>query len=470
MPDKRDPTLDPSLRSWVESANDPATDFPIQNLPLCCFEVEHEGDEHSDEPHSHLHNGVAIGDQVLDLTMLIDSGVFDQSEDDQDLADVIAHPQWMVLVGEPEFVATLREWLQNFLRHDTPMSGQQFRRLRQRALRPIAETLFHPPVFSTGYTDFYASLHHATNVGSMFRPDNPLLPNWKHVPIGYHGRVSSIIGSDHEIPRPRGQKAPPDSDPSAGPSFGPSSMLDYELEVGAVIADANELGESIDVRDADEMILGLVLVNDWSARDVQKWEYQPLGPFLAKNFATTVSPFLVTREALAPFRIPAAARPDGDPRPLPYLWDEQSAKRWGFDITLEAHILSAEMRKRSMSPHRLSRGSFRDMYWTFAQMVAHHTSNGCNLRSGDLLASGTVSGPSRDSRGCMLELTWNGDPWASPPQPAPGSARTPIDLPTGEKRTFIEDGDEIILSGFCEREGYRRIGFGQCRGTIVAGE
>lgn len=465
----KDATLNPALRSWVESANDTACDFPIQNLPLCCFEVEHAGgDGHGDHAHVHLHNGVAIGDQVLDLTALIDSGLFDQTEDDDDLAEIISQPQWLAIAAEPEYVPTLRTWLVNFLRHDTPLSGQQFRRLRQSALRPINSLKFHVPTYMTGYTDFYASVHHATNVGSMFRPDQPLLPNYKHVPIGYHGRASSLVASGTDILRPRGQKAPPDSDPSAGPNFGPCSMLDYELEVGAVIAAGTMLGDPIPVEDTDNLILGLCLVNDWSARDIQKWEYQPLGPFLAKNFATTVSPFLVTAEALDPFRIPASPRPAGDPRPLPYLWDKSASQRWGFDITLEVHLRSAQMRERNMPAVKLSHGTFRDMYWSFAQMIAHHVSNGCNLNPGDLLASGTVSGPTRDSRGSMIELTWDGDPWATPPRPAPGSARTPITLPTGEARKFLEDGDEVVFTGWCQREGFRRIGFGECRGTIAA--
>lgn len=466
-----DPTLNPDLRSWVEAANDSACDFPIQNLPLCCFEVEHAGgDGHGDHPHVHLHNGVAIGDQVLDLTHLLDSGLFDENEDDQELAEIIEHPQWLTLAAEPEYVGALRDWCQRFLRHDTPLSGQQFRRLRQRALRPISELVFHTPMYAPNYTDFYASIHHATNVGSMFRPDQPLLPNYKHVPIGYHGRASTLIGSGQKVVRPRGQKAPPDGDPSAGPTFGPCAMLDYELEVGAVIAAGTSMGDPIPVEEADHLILGLCLVNDWSARDIQKWEYQPLGPFLAKNFATTVSPFLVTAEALDPFRIPAAKRAAGDPKPLPYLWDEEAAGRWGFNITLEVHLRSAQMRQRNMPAVRLSHGTFRDMYWSFAQMIAHHTSNGCSLMAGDLLASGTVSGPTRDSRGSMIELTWDGDPWASPQKNAPGSARTPITLPTGEARKFLEDGDEVIFKGWCEGEGARRIGFGECRGTIEASE
>jgi fumarylacetoacetase len=313
------------------------------------------------------------------------------------------------------------------------------------------------------YTDFYASIHHAATVGSMFRPDNPLLPNYRHVPIGYHGRASSIVVSGTEVRRSRGQIPPPDDKPGQGPTFGPCRMLDYELEVGAFVGPGNNLGEPVPIGRAEDHIFGLCLVNDWSARDIQKWEYQPLGPFLAKNFATTISPYVVALEALEPFRCPAYRRPAGDPRPLDYLYDEQDQARGGFDITLEVWLRSAEMERRGMSPVRLSRSNaFREMYWTFAQMLAHHTSNGCNLQPGDLLASGTVSGTGPAERGCLLELTWQGRGPDAKPLP-----RKPIELPTGEKRVFLEDGDEVIFKGYCERDGFRRIGFGECRGKIV---
>lgn len=307
----------------------------------------------------------------------------------------------------------------------------------------------HTPARIGNYTDFYASVHHATNVGSMFRPDNPLLPNYKHVPIGYHGRASSITLNE-EVVRPQGQTKPPTE---TVPTFGPCKQLDYELEVGVFIAQGNMLGVPIPIERADEQIFGLCLVNDWSARDIQAWEYQPLGPFLAKNFATTISPWIVTREALEPFRVPLAPRADGDPEPLPYLSDDQDRAAGGFDITLDVWLSSAAMREQGIAPLRVSRGNFRDMYWTFAQMIAHHTSNGCDLRPGDLLASGTVSGTAKESRGCLLEMTWRGT--------------EPLELPTGEARKFLEDGDEVIFRGFCEREGAVRIGFGECRGIIV---
>ncbi|HEU4522269.1 MAG TPA: fumarylacetoacetase, partial [Thermoanaerobaculia bacterium] len=298
------------------------------------------------------------------------------------------------------------------------------------------------------YTDFYASIHHATNVGSMFRPDNPLLPNYKWVPIGYHGRASSVVVSGSPVRRPQGQTR---DDPEQPPRFGASRRLDYEMEVGVLIGRGNELGEPIHVHEAEQSVFGLCLVNDWSARDIQTWEYQPLGPFLSKSFATTISPWVVTLEALEPFRIPAPKREGEDPKPLLYL--DYDADR-GFDLQLEVSILSQQMREQKAEPFRISRGNFRDMYWTIGQLIAHHTSNGCNLRAGDLLASGTVSGPDKESRGCLLERTWRG--------------AEPLELPTGETRTFLCDGDEVIMRAWCEREGATRIGFGECRGVVLA--
>jgi fumarylacetoacetase len=302
------------------------------------------------------------------------------------------------------------------------------------------------------YTDFYASVHHATNVGTMMRPDNPLLPNYKWVPIGYHGRASSVVVSGTDIARPTGQTRP---DGVPAPLWGPSRRLDYELELGFFVGSGNGLGSSIPVADADAHIFGLCLVNDWSARDIQQWEYQPLGPFLAKSFATSVSPWVVTRDALAPFRAPLASRPPDDPAPLPYLAHPDVAAHGAFDIQLEVHLLTARMRETGETPVRLSRSHARDLYWAPAQMVAHHTSNGCNLRPGDLLASGTVSGPARDGRGCLLELAWRGT--------------EPVELPNGERRTFLEDGDEVVLSGWCVRDGAATIGLGECRGRVRAG-
>jgi fumarylacetoacetase len=299
------------------------------------------------------------------------------------------------------------------------------------------------------YSDFYASIHHATNVGAMFRPGNPLLPNYKYVPIGYHGRASSIVPSGTPIRRPSGQTK---RDQQEHPNFGPSRSLDYELEVGFFVGPGNRQGEPIAVADAERHLFGLCLVNDWSARDVQSWEYQPLGPFLSKSFATTISPWVVTMEALAPFRVRALVRPTGDPPPLDYLNDAQNREFGGIDLVLEVWLQTQSMRERGIAPARLSRSTFRDMYWTAAQLIAHHASNGCNLRPGDLVASGTVSGPTKDSRGCLLELTARGS--------------EPVHMPGGEQRRFLEDGDDVILRGFCERAGFTRIAVGDCQGIV----
>jgi fumarylacetoacetase len=301
------------------------------------------------------------------------------------------------------------------------------------------------------YTDFYASIHHASNVGALFRPENPLLPNYKWVPVGYHGRASSIVVSGTPVKRPCGQTRP---DPAGPPQFGPTRRLDYELEVGSFVGPGNALGTPIPIGEAETHIFGVCLVNDWSARDMQAWEYQPLGPFLGKNFCTTVSPWVVTLEALAPFRVPAFARGEGDPAPLPYLLSAKDQSNGGVDLTLEVWLRSERMRREGGEPARISSGNLREMYWTMAQMLAHHASNGCNLRSGDLLASGTVSGTTKESRGCLLELTRNGT--------------EPIELPGGETRRFLEDGDEVILRASCQRPSAVRIGFGECRGMVQA--
>jgi fumarylacetoacetase len=336
----------------------------------------------------------------------------------------------------------LRHNIAALLAHGSPARAKV-----ERLLRPAAECEPSVPFVVGDYTDFYASLHHATNVGSMFRPTNPLLPNWKHVPIGYHGRASSLVASGTSIVRPHGQTVSNDDGP---PSFGPSRLMDYELEVGFFVGRANELGTTIPVADAWNRIFGFALVNDWSARDIQKWEYQPLGPFLAKNFATTVSPWVVVRDALEPFRVPGPPRSAEDPQTLPYLTDPAGTN---LDITLEVLIASVAMREKGMAPTLVSRGSFRDMFWTPAQMLAHHASNGCNMEVGDLLASGTVSGTTKDSRGCLLERTWRGT--------------EPITLGDGSERKFLQDGDEVIMRGFCEAPGRPRIGFGECRGIVL---
>jgi fumarylacetoacetase len=302
------------------------------------------------------------------------------------------------------------------------------------------------------YTDFYASIHHATNVGRMMRPDNPLLPNYHWVPIGYHGRASSLVVSGTPVVRPSGQARP---DAAAPPVVGPSRRLDYELEVGAFVGPGNPHGVPIGLRDAGAHVFGLCLVNDWSARDIQAWEYQPLGPFLSKSFATSVSPWIVTTHALAPFRVPAATRAPGVPPPLPYLTHEADAARGAVDLTLEVWLQSEQMRAAGLAPVRLSQALFREMFWTIGQLVAHHASNGCNLRPGDLLASGTVSGAAEDARGCLLELAWRGE--------------RPVTLPGGETRGFLQDGDEVVFRGWCAASGAQRIGFGECRGRVRPG-
>jgi fumarylacetoacetase len=317
-------------------------------------------------------------------------------------------------------------------------------------LTPMANAELILPVAIGDFTDFYASVFHATNAGRTFRPENPLLPNYKYVPVAYHGRASSVCVSGTPVKRPQGQRKRAEE---AAPTYGPSRNLDFELELGFYIGAPTQLGHTILVGKAAEHIFGFCLLNDWSARDVQGWEYQPLGPFLGKNFATTVSPWVVTQEALAPFRIAAFARPQGDPAPLPHLADAADQAQGGIDITLEAYFATEKMRLEGTAPQQITQTSFATTYWTVAQMVAHHASSGCNLLTGDLLGSGTVSGPERSSWGSLLELTARG--------------KEPIALPTGEQRGFIEDGDEIIFRGFCAKPGFARIGFGECRAVIL---
>jgi fumarylacetoacetase len=421
----------PAHRSWVDAANGHA-DFPIQNLPLGAF-------RRSAGEQGRI--GVAIGDQVLDLRELSERGVIEGSE--ALLAACRAPLLNPLMALPPAHRGALRRQLSRLLGTGGDTSAAT-------ALVPQAGVEMLLPAQVGDYTDFYASIFHATNVGSMFRPDNPLLPNYKWVPIGYHGRASSIVASGTPIARPSGQSKAPDA---AEPRFGPCRQLDYELEIGAWIGGENGIGDVVPIAEAEGRLFGLSLLNDWSARDIQSWEYQPLGPFLAKNFATSLSPWIVTREALAPFRAPAFQRPAGDPAPLPYLHSAADQSSGGFDITLEVTLSSAKMREQGSAPLRLSRTDFRRMYWTMAQMITHHASSGCNLRPGDLLGSGTVSGPEKSERGCLLELSWRG--------------KEPIALPGGESRTFLEDGDEVVMRGWCERHGAVRIGFGECRGVVV---
>src|SRR5215510_8090957 len=435
-----DHTHDPSLESWVESANDPATDFPIQNLPFGVFKRR--------GPDSSPRIGVAIGDEILDIAACADAGLIDERF--VDAVEACRAPKLNALMALGRAVARdLRGELSRLLRTDSVESGRA-RSDASRILVRAREAELLLPATIGDYTDFYASIHHATNVGSMFRPDNPLLSNYKWVPIGYHGRASSIVVSGTPIRRPWGQTR--DGNEGA-PKFAPSQRLDYELEVGAFIAAGNALGAPIPIARADEHVFGLCLVNDWSARDIQAWEYQPLGPFLAKNFGTSISPWIVTLDALEPFRVAVEPRATGDPEPLPYL-SSVAAMPGAFDISLEVLLTTSKMRATSVPAWRVSVGSFTDMYWTIAQLVAHHASNGCNLQPGDLLASGTVSGPSKESRGCLLERTWRGT--------------EPVMLPNGETRAFLQDGDEVTMRGFCERPGARRIGFGECRGRVTA--
>ncbi|MBA3889727.1 MAG: fumarylacetoacetase [Gemmatimonadaceae bacterium] len=440
-PAQLDRTHAADARSWVESANDAASDFPIQNLPFGVFRPR-GGDARI---------GVAIGDRVLDLRAVVGSCAiefFMKPESEALGAACGADALNSLMALGSESAHALRVAIFDALSTDAPQAVQS---ALSDSLHPIGEVELLVPSRVGDYTDFYASIHHATNVGSMFRPDNPLLPNYKYVPIGYHGRASSIVPSGSPVRRPHGQTR---DDASAPPSFGPSKRMDYELEVGIFVGKGNPLGDPIPIGEAWEHIFGLALVNDWSARDLQAWEYQPLGPFLAKNFATTVGGWVVTRDALAPFRAPAFARGDDDPAPLPYLSDSADQSAGGFAVTLEVWLSSDRMRAEGAKPVRLSRASFTGMYWTPAQLIAHHASSGCNLRPGDLLASGTVSGPAKDERGCMLELAWRGT--------------EPVALPTGETRRFLEDGDEVVLRGYCERPGARRIGFGECRGIVTS--
>ena len=402
-----DRTHAPELRSWVESANAPRTEFPIQNLPFASFRLAGE---------ERIRLGAAIGDQVLDVTEAFGIG---------SMAAVMAMP--------PASRVELRQRISDLLAKHAPGSD--------RLLTPMSAVELVLPCPIGDYTDFYASIHHATNVGRMFRPDNPLLPNYKWMPIAYHGRSSSIVVSGTPVHRPCGQIV----ESAAGPPvYRPSGRLDYELEVGAFLGPGSTMGEPIPIAEAEAHLFGVCLLNDWSARDIQTWEYQPLGPFLAKNFATSISPWVVTREALEPFRCAAPVRPEGDPEPPPHL----RAPGGAYRIMLEVWLRSAAMRE----PMLVSRSDFSTLYWTLGQMIAHHTSNGCPIRPGDLIGSGTVSGPGKRSQGCLLEVTARGT--------------EPLQLPAGETRRFLEDGDEVILRGWCEQSGFRRIGLGECRGVI----
>ena len=432
---KLNATHDPQRRSWIDSANSAGADFPLQNLPYGAFTTNAARTPRL---------GLAIGDRILDLYAASHARLLPEI-----VAPACQQPTLNALLalGAPAW-SELRARASHLLGADT--STPEERAHVETCLVPQRAATLHLPVATRDYTDFYASIHHATNVGSMLRPESPLLPNYKWMPIGYHGRASSLILSGNPVRRPHGQMKVAES---SAPTFGPSKNLDYELELGAFVGPGNSLGERLPLSAAPLHLFGVSLLNDWSARDLQTWEYQPLGPFLAKSFATSLSPWVITFDALAPFRVAAAPRPSSDPAPFPHLADQEDAASGGLDLTLEAHLLTARMRLAGEPPLRISRVNFAGMYWTFGQMLAHHASNGCNLSPGDLLGSGTVSGPTRDSRGCLLEHTWRGT--------------DPLRLPNGEERRFLADGDEVILRGYAERPGAKRIGLGECRGLVL---
>ena len=417
-------THDPERKSWVESANEVGADFPIQNLPYGVFS----------ERDDNKRVGVAIGDRILDLTALEQAGVLRPSPD----GTVFDKGDLNAFMALPSSVWQMtRATISDLLKADNPALRDDAD-LRAQALVPMADVTMHLPIFVRSFTDFYASKEHATNVGSMFRdPENALMPNWLHIPIGYNGRASTVVVSGTPIRRPLGQLKPPSADM---PSFGPCRKLDIELEMGAIVGTPNPMGQPISTAEAYDMIFGYVLLNDWSARDIQVWEYQPLGPFQAKAFGSTISPWIVTREALEPFRIQA-------PQPvkplLPYLVEMTPNN---FDIKLEVSLTP-----EGGQPTVISRTNYKDMYYSPAQQLTHHASSGCAMCTGDLLGSGTISGPNKDSFGSLLELTWNG--------------RDPIEI-DGGTRSFIEDGDTLALKGWCDRDTYR-IGFGVCSGQIL---
>lgn len=430
-----DHTHDPQLHSWVASANAPDTDFPLQNLPLAIF--RRAGSAEPWRP------GAAIGDQVVDLLALRAAGLLPQ-----DAADALAGTDngtlnALMARGKPARVA-LRHALWAGLVQEAAQQAQW-----QAHLLAQADVEYTLPARIGDYTDFYTGIHHATAVGRLFRPDNPLLPNYQWVPIGYHGRASSIVVSGQPLHRPLGQTKGPDE---AQPQLRPSQRLDYELELGVFAGQANALGQPVPMAQAEEHIFGIGLFNDWSARDIQAWEYQPLGPFLSKSFGSTLGPWVVTLEALEPFRMPFA-RPEGDPQPLAYLDSADLRARGGLDLQLEVWLQTATMRAQGEAPVRLMQSNFRHSYWALAQLVAHHTINGCNLQPGDLLGTGTQSGPADGQGGSLLELSLGG--------------KKPLTLPNGEQRTFLQDGDSVQLRAYGERAGYRRIGFGMCEGRIL---
>jgi fumarylacetoacetase len=433
-----DHTHSPARTSWVASAQS-HPDFPIQNLPLGVFTPPAGGT---------TRGGVAIGDEIFDLAAALELGLFDGAARTAAEAAAGAALNPLLALGTAPRTA-LRQRVSDLLDAD----GKERARvegLRSRLLHKAADCRVELPAAIGDYTDFFAGIHHATNAGKLFRPDNPLMPNYKYVPIGYHGRASSITASGAPVRRPSGQRKPPSE---SVPSVGPSRNLDFELELGVWIGPGNALGEPIAIAQAGEHIAGFCLLNDWSARDVQAWEAQPLGPFLGKSFMTTISPWVITPEALAPFRMAQGKRPAGDPEPLPYLADAADQAGGALDVALEAFLLTPGLAAKGLPPHRLAASSTQHLYWTAAQLVAHHSCNGCNLRPGDIFGTGTISGPADDALGSLLEISAGG--------------KRAVELASGESRRFLEDGDTVILRAHCRREGFAGIGFGECRGTIV---
>ena len=424
-------------RSWVSSAND-HPDFPLQNLPFGVFT----------RPGFSRRGGVAVGNCIFDLQVAVEADLFDGAA--RVAAESASRGQlndFFALGASPR--RALRSQLLSLLDENSPQR-ERLQALGETLLVPMSNCQMHLPAQVGDYTDFYVGIHHAMNVGKLFRPDNPLLPNYKYVPIAYHGRASTLCVSGTPVKRPNGQTLAPGAEV---PAFGPSKRLDYELEVGVWMGQGNEAGEPINIVDAGEHIAGFCLLNDWSARDLQAWEYQPLGPFLSKSFATSISPWVVTAEALAPFRSAQPERPVGDPKPLDYLFDEQDQSRGALDIELEVLLLTVQMREQGLAPQRLALSNALNMYWTVAQMVTHHSVNGCKLQAGDLFGTGTLSGPQPGQFGSLLEMTEGG--------------KHAVELPTGETRKFLEAGDEVILKARCRREGEVSIGFGECRGRVV---
>ncbi len=430
-----DQTHDPKLRSWVDSAQSPGTDFPIQNLPHGVFRRV-DADEQ-------WRGGVAIGDQVLDVRAALARGLFEPN--------AVAAAELAAAAPLNGFMALPRAQRRAFRQATSALlaEGHARRQETSECLVPQQAVELALPTRTENFTDFYSSLSHATNVGRLFRPDNPILPNYRWLPVGYTGRTSSLLVSGEDVRRPHGQLKSPDAD---APVFAPCRRLDYEAELGMLIGPGNALGTRIDIAQADEHIFGVCLLNDWSARDIQSWEYQPLGPLLAKSFGTSLAPWVVTLDALEPFRA-AFARPAGDPAPLPHLWHEEMTQRGAFDIFVEVSLQSTAMRQAGIAPVRISLSNYKDAYWAAAQLLAHQASNGTNLCPGDLLGSGTLSGPDPASRACLLELSEGG--------------KVPLTLPTGETRTFLEDGDTVVMRGYCELPGHTRIGFGECRSTVL---